>query len=413
MRFVGPARWHVTLRFLGEVPTADIPPLAEALTTAAAATPGPLECRLGPGTGWFTGVRVLQLPATGVDNLAAAVRDATASLVPEAPDRPALQRPSDARPSEGPSPQRGRPGRDGQHPLRGRLPRRRHRSRVVGALAGRSRLHHRRPRPPRPHALTSSAPRRSPSPLDRCRALLARRRPFILDADRQPALQALEPRAHGCDRRVGQADGLPGGHRRSACRGTRSARRLARRRRNVPRGLVGGASRSLDVDRQDVRPPVRAPLRPAPPHGRARQRRSQPRQGSCRRRLRHPRVGPRLGPPGPGPLGARAGRRGPGPEATDAGTGPGGPRPPFRALQRPRTDRHGAAASDLLRRGPRLPRGPRQARPLRRRDPVRPAVGRRLRGVDPRHGPSPDTGSTRPGSTGPRPRSWPTSPSRC
>ena len=88
MRFVGPARWHVTLRFLGEVDTADIPPLAEALIAAACATPGPLECRLGPGTGWFTGVRVLQLPATGIDNLAAAVRDATASLVPEAPTDP-------------------------------------------------------------------------------------------------------------------------------------------------------------------------------------------------------------------------------------------------------------------------------------------------------------------------------------
>jgi 2'-5' RNA ligase len=89
MRFVGPAHWHVTLRFLGEVADETIPPLADALTaaaataTAAAATPGPLECRLGPGTGWFTGVRVLQLPATGVDALAAAVRQATAPLVPE------------------------------------------------------------------------------------------------------------------------------------------------------------------------------------------------------------------------------------------------------------------------------------------------------------------------------------------
>ncbi len=83
MRFVGPARWHVTLRFLGEVAEGAIPPLADALTAAAAATPGPLECRLGPGTGWFTGVRVLQLPAAGVDTLAAAVRLATTPLVPE------------------------------------------------------------------------------------------------------------------------------------------------------------------------------------------------------------------------------------------------------------------------------------------------------------------------------------------
>jgi 2'-5' RNA ligase len=88
MRFVGPTRWHVTLRFLGEVPDDTIEPLADSLTAAATATPGPLECRLGPGTGWFTGVRVLQLPATGVDTLAAAVRHATAPLVPEATTDP-------------------------------------------------------------------------------------------------------------------------------------------------------------------------------------------------------------------------------------------------------------------------------------------------------------------------------------
>ena len=46
-----------------------------------AALPGPLECRLGPETGWFTGVRVLQLPAHGLDELAGAVRDATRPVV--------------------------------------------------------------------------------------------------------------------------------------------------------------------------------------------------------------------------------------------------------------------------------------------------------------------------------------------
>ena len=65
LRFVGPTRWHVTLRFLGEVDEALVDPVGQALSTAAAAFDGPLECRLGPGTGWFTGVRVLQLPATG------------------------------------------------------------------------------------------------------------------------------------------------------------------------------------------------------------------------------------------------------------------------------------------------------------------------------------------------------------
>ncbi len=86
LRFVGPSRWHVTLRFLGEVPDDDIPSLSEALTAAVAgssALPSPLVCRLGPGTGWFTGVRVLQLPAAGLDNLAATVRTATSPIVPE------------------------------------------------------------------------------------------------------------------------------------------------------------------------------------------------------------------------------------------------------------------------------------------------------------------------------------------
>ena len=64
-------------------------PLGDALTAAAAAFPGPVECRLGPATGWFTGVRVLQLPAAGLDDLAAAVRAATGPLVGDpAPDEP-------------------------------------------------------------------------------------------------------------------------------------------------------------------------------------------------------------------------------------------------------------------------------------------------------------------------------------
>ena len=72
LRPVGPDRWHITLRFLGEVDEALVPALGDALRSAVAAVPGPVECRLGPGTGWFTGVRVLQVPAAGLDALAAA-----------------------------------------------------------------------------------------------------------------------------------------------------------------------------------------------------------------------------------------------------------------------------------------------------------------------------------------------------
>jgi 2'-5' RNA ligase len=63
LRLVGSSRWHVTLRFLGDVADDLLGRLGDALVAGAAALPGPLECRLGPETGWFTGVRVLQLPA--------------------------------------------------------------------------------------------------------------------------------------------------------------------------------------------------------------------------------------------------------------------------------------------------------------------------------------------------------------
>jgi 2'-5' RNA ligase len=86
LRLVGPTRWHVTLRFLGDVADEAIGPLAEALVAAAAAFPGPVECRLGPATGWFSRVRVLQLPASGLDELASAVRAATRDVGRD-PDR--------------------------------------------------------------------------------------------------------------------------------------------------------------------------------------------------------------------------------------------------------------------------------------------------------------------------------------
>jgi 2'-5' RNA ligase len=88
LRLVGPTRWHVTLRFLGEVTEADLEPLGAALQAGVAVLPGPAECRLGPATAWFSQVRVLQLPAHGLNPVAAAVRRATAGVVPE-PDGPA------------------------------------------------------------------------------------------------------------------------------------------------------------------------------------------------------------------------------------------------------------------------------------------------------------------------------------
>jgi 2'-5' RNA ligase len=83
LRPVGPTRWHVTLRFLGDIDGALVDPLGHALTRATSAFAAPVRCRLGPTTDWFTGVRVLQVPASGLDEVAAAVRAATLPLVPE------------------------------------------------------------------------------------------------------------------------------------------------------------------------------------------------------------------------------------------------------------------------------------------------------------------------------------------
>jgi 2'-5' RNA ligase len=87
LRMVGSGNWHVTLRFLGEVDDGLVPALVESLRSAAASLSGGLRCQLGPGTGWFSGDRVLQVPVRGLDDIAGAVRSATLPLVPERSDR--------------------------------------------------------------------------------------------------------------------------------------------------------------------------------------------------------------------------------------------------------------------------------------------------------------------------------------
>ena len=111
LRPVGPTRWHVTLRFLGEVTDEEVGLLGPALRDGVAAHRGPLQCRLGPATAWFSRVRVLQLPAHGLDELAAVVARATAPIVPErGGGEPALQRPRQPGPGQGPAGAAG-PGR--------------------------------------------------------------------------------------------------------------------------------------------------------------------------------------------------------------------------------------------------------------------------------------------------------------
>ncbi|HZU79824.1 MAG TPA: RNA 2',3'-cyclic phosphodiesterase [Acidimicrobiales bacterium] len=72
LRWTTREQWHVTLRFFGDQP--DPEPIRALLPTVA---PGTVAA-LGPVTAWFPGRRVLQIPVTGLEALAADVRAATA-----------------------------------------------------------------------------------------------------------------------------------------------------------------------------------------------------------------------------------------------------------------------------------------------------------------------------------------------
>jgi 2'-5' RNA ligase len=76
LRWVPPVKMHVTLAFLGDVPDDEHDQLAKALRSIGAATP---HCTavLGPETS-VLGSRVLCVPVTGLDHLAATVRSSTA-----------------------------------------------------------------------------------------------------------------------------------------------------------------------------------------------------------------------------------------------------------------------------------------------------------------------------------------------
>jgi 2'-5' RNA ligase len=82
LRAVPPGQWHVTVRFLGDVDDERVPSLVDALAGAAAEAPEPVHCALGPATAWFSGDRVLQIPVTGLDDVAGMVRRATVPIVP-------------------------------------------------------------------------------------------------------------------------------------------------------------------------------------------------------------------------------------------------------------------------------------------------------------------------------------------
>ena len=82
LRWTDREQWHVTLRFLGAVD--DAAAVVAALTTVRAS---PRHVALGPAVARF-GQRVLQIPVSGLDDVAAAVVDATSALGAPPEDRP-------------------------------------------------------------------------------------------------------------------------------------------------------------------------------------------------------------------------------------------------------------------------------------------------------------------------------------
>ena len=84
LRWTRRDQWHVTLRFLGSVP--DAGPVGDALVSVAA-TAAATEAVLGPTVDRF-GRRVLQVPVSGLETLAAAVVVATSGMGRPPDDRP-------------------------------------------------------------------------------------------------------------------------------------------------------------------------------------------------------------------------------------------------------------------------------------------------------------------------------------
>ena len=85
VRWTTRAQWHVTLRFLGRVDDGSVGEVVDALS--AVTVTAPVVARLGPAVDRF-GHRVLQVPVEGLDALAIAVVDATASVGAPPDERP-------------------------------------------------------------------------------------------------------------------------------------------------------------------------------------------------------------------------------------------------------------------------------------------------------------------------------------
>lgn len=78
VRFVPPDRWHVTLRFLGEADTQDVVDAVDEAAVTGELPPVP-TARLGPAVDVLA-ERALVVPVQGLEELADAVRSATAAI---------------------------------------------------------------------------------------------------------------------------------------------------------------------------------------------------------------------------------------------------------------------------------------------------------------------------------------------
>jgi RNA 2',3'-cyclic 3'-phosphodiesterase len=77
LRWTGRDKWHVTLRFMGSVERPG--PVVDALRDVGGSWSSPVEAVAGPTVGRF-GNRVLHVPVSGLEELAARVVDATAGF---------------------------------------------------------------------------------------------------------------------------------------------------------------------------------------------------------------------------------------------------------------------------------------------------------------------------------------------
>jgi 2'-5' RNA ligase len=86
VRWTSPSQWHVTLRFLGEVPDESVDAVASWLTASCAPLTR-VEARLGAATGRF-GRGVLHVPVDGLAPWASAVAGPVAGVGAAAPQGP-------------------------------------------------------------------------------------------------------------------------------------------------------------------------------------------------------------------------------------------------------------------------------------------------------------------------------------